>query len=158
MQPPVKTLPSISNTGGNAECGKMCEKPICKNKRAGKIEHKTLEATILPAQEQQQTYTGSKRTEVKKSSFSITCKKARMKRFPLFLLVSMLCLFFVFSTVRSSATYPNTMNILIQAAFDPVYWLTTFHRMDLSRQVRSRWLRLLPQFLTGRLHFRPIYK
>ncbi|GIX79296.1 uncharacterized protein CDAR_290501 [Caerostris darwini] len=137
----------------------MCEKPTCKNKRAGKIEHKTLEASILPAQEQQTNLHWVKANGGgKEFVFNyLQVKKTRMKRFPLFLLVSLLCLF-VFPHVGGSATYPNAMNILIQAAFDPVYWLTTFHRMDLSRQVRSRWLRLLPQFLTGRLHFRPIYK
>ncbi|GFQ78946.1 uncharacterized protein TNCT_667111 [Trichonephila clavata] len=73
------------------------------------------------------------------------------------LLIFLLC-FVSSGTVAGSATYPNAVSTMIQVAFDPVYWLTTFHHMDLSRQVRFRWLRLLPDLIHGRLHLRPIYR
>ncbi|CAL1299905.1 unnamed protein product [Larinioides sclopetarius] len=79
-----------------------------------------------------------------------------MERYRKVLAVILLCCVCAMS-VRGAVTYPSAMSTLVQAAFDPVYWLTTFHRMDLSRQVRSRWFRLLPLFLTGRLRFRPAH-
>ncbi|GBO23503.1 hypothetical protein AVEN_161116-2-1, partial [Araneus ventricosus] len=79
-----------------------------------------------------------------------------MERYRKVLSVILLCCLSAVS-VRGAATYPSAVSTLVQAAFDPVYWLTTFHHMDLSRQVRSRWLRLLPHFLTGRLRLRPAH-
>ncbi|KAG8196210.1 hypothetical protein JTE90_007935 [Oedothorax gibbosus] len=51
-----------------------------------------------------------------------------------------------------SATYPSRANALFQAAFDPVYWLSTFHSWDLGRQVRKRWMKLMPHIVAGRMH------
>ncbi|KAF8769917.1 hypothetical protein HNY73_017509 [Argiope bruennichi] len=79
-----------------------------------------------------------------------------MGRYWTTLLTVLFCLFCTMN-VKGAATYPSAISTLVQAAFDPVYWLTTFHHMDLSRQVRSRWLRLLPDFLTGQLRLRPAH-
>ncbi|GFY63362.1 uncharacterized protein TNIN_327071 [Trichonephila inaurata madagascariensis] len=87
----------------------------------------------------------------------IRVDSSTMDKYEKVLLIFLLC-FVSSATVTGSATYPNAMSTLIQVAFDPVYWLTTFHRMDLSRQVRFRWLRLLPDLIHGRLHLRPIYR
>ncbi|GFW31041.1 uncharacterized protein TNCV_4523101 [Trichonephila clavipes] len=87
----------------------------------------------------------------------LSVNSSTMDKFETVLLIFLLC-FVSPATVTGSAMYPNAMSTLIQVAFDPVYWLTTFHRMDLSRQVRFRWLRLLPDLIHGRLHMRPIYR
>lgn len=65
----------------------------------------------------------------------------------------LLFLSYEFCAVKGSATYPDTKSTVFQVLFDPVFWLTTFHSYDVHRQVRSRWIKLLPDMMTGRLRF-----
>lgn len=72
-----------------------------------------------------------------------------MKWMVLLILCLLLCS--VIPKTTASATYPSTTSTIFQAVFDPVYWLNTFHSFDVNRQVRARWIKLLPGMITGKL-------